>query len=317
MARTPLEDSIKEKAKILGFAIVGFARDVPESAADFYDWWTEQGFGAEMSYLTRHREKKRSISHVLPGARTAILCALPFPGGEPVIPEEPSGKIARYAFGRDYHEVLAEKLTELARFVDENADVRPTEPSRAFVDSAPINERSLAEAAGIGWIGKNAMLINPEFGSWFWLGEVLTQVELAADAAPLADRCGSCRRCLDACPTQAILEDKRAIDSARCISYLTIEKKGAIPDEFHTAIGDWLVGCDICQEVCPWNKHSLKHGRRNLGEPQVEWLAVNKIATMSPEEFKARFGERAISRTKLAGLQRNAEIVRGNLDGMD
>lgn len=311
MDRISLSQLAKEKARELGFALVGIAGDTPPAAADFYDWWTEQGFGGEMNYLTRHREKKRSLQMVLPEAKGAVVCALPFPGSEPgEANDAPSGKIARYAQGRDYHFVMKEKLDELARALDEAG--KPALPSLAYVDSGPINERSLAASAGLGWIGKNAMLINPEFGSWFWIGEVVTQLDLAPDQA-LSDRCGTCRKCIDACPTSAILEDKRAVDARKCISYLTIEKRGEIPAEYKDAIGNWLVGCDICQEVCPWNSHSLKKGRQPLGAPLAELTSLDHVEKMSEQDFKQEFGIRAISRTKLAGLKRNAAIVRGNI----
>jgi epoxyqueuosine reductase len=311
MDRISLSRFAKQKAQELGFAMVGIAQDTPTAAADFYDWWTEQGFGGEMSYLQRHRQKKRSLQGILPNARAALVCALAFPGGSAAqTADQPAGKIARYAQGRDYHFIIKEKLDQLVLALDQVG--KPLLPSQAFVDSAPINERSLAAAAGLGWIGKNAMLINPQYGSWFWLGEVVTQLDLVADQA-ISDRCGTCRKCIDACPTTAILEDKRAIDARKCISYLTIEKRGEIPAEHKAAIGDWLIGCDICQEVCPWNNHSLKHGRQDLGPAPLELAELAGIENMNELEFKQSYGIRAIARTKLAGLKRNAQIVKDNL----
>jgi epoxyqueuosine reductase len=301
---------IKERAHEMGFVLVGVSADVPKAAADFYDWWTEQGFGGDMNYLVRHRAKKRSIQTLLPEAKSALVCILPFAGPKEATPppklQEPMGKIARYAQGSDYHDVLAQKLAILAAELDHMT--QPQHPSRAFVDSGPVNERALAAAAGLGWIGKNSMLIHPKWGSWFWIGEIITQAQMVADA-PLADHCGKCRKCIDACPTQAILTDKRAIDATKCISYLSIEKRGPIEPSLQNDWQGWLVGCDICQEVCPWNPHSLKQGRVNMGEPSVETLSLSVAIAMSDAEFKTKYATRAIARVKAAGLNRNAQIL--------
>ncbi len=307
---------VKEKALALGFSFVGICHSVSEGDKEFYQWWADQGFAADMFYLRAQKKRRRSLQEILPGARSAVVCALRFPGSlENLSADETKekGKVARYAMQDDYHGRLLPMLNELAQFLDEQAGILPEQKSLSYVDTGAISERALASEAGLGWIGKNAMLIHPEEGSWFWIGEVITSAELSADEAT-TDHCGKCRRCIDACPTGAILEDLRAVDSRKCIAYLNIEHRGPIAKQFHKPMGNWLLGCDICQEVCPWNEHSLRHARKEIGAPPAEWLDLEEILTMKPEDFTKRFKSRAISRAKLAGLQRNAIIVKKNLE---
>ncbi len=300
-----LSSWVKEEAQSLGFSLCGISGELSRGRAEFHEWWLNQGFGANMFYLRR----KKSLGSILPGARAAVVCALRFPGGAVVDGGDgASGKIARYALNEDYHDRLLPMLEELGRRLDEKAGV---EGSLAYVDTGPLNERALAAQAGIGWIGKNAMLIHPEEGSWFWLGEVITRAPLVADE-PMADHCGKCRRCVDACPTGAIIEGLRTVDSKKCLSYWNIEHRGPIPAEFQGKMGDWLLGCDICQEVCPWNEHSLRKARVDVGAPPLEYLPLAEILGLDEEGFKKRFRGRAVSRAKRAGLQRNAEIVERN-----
>jgi epoxyqueuosine reductase len=312
--QTTLEQKIKEKAFSLGFARVGICGESPQRDKEFYDWWTQQGFAADMHFLKQQRPRRQRLSEILPGAQAAVVCLMQFPGAPPEEFAPPAqnrthGKIARYAIHEDYHNTIEPKLAELAKFIDEVAGAK----SLAYIDTGAIPERSLAREAGLGWIGKNAMLIHPEDGSWFWIGEIITTAALSPDR-PITDHCGKCRKCIDACPTGAILEDLRAVDSRKCLAYLNIEHRGEIASEFHKPMGEWLLGCDICQEVCPWNNHALKHGRKDLGPPATEWIAVDEILSLSQEEFKARYRTRAHSRAKYAGLQRNAGIVKRNLN---
>lgn len=315
MSPEALAASVKSKAHALGFSLAGVSGPVSRGEIEFHEWWVDQGFGADMHFLRRQRERRKSIEQILPGARSAVVVALRFPGGETSPPadrdQKAYGKFARYALHDDYHGRMLPLLEELARFIDEVAGV---EGSLAYVDTGAVSERALAASAGIGWIGKNAMLIHPEEGSWFWLGEVITRAALQPDS-PLADRCGTCRRCIDACPTGAIYEGIRAIDSRKCLGYLNIEHRGPIPEEFHAPMGDWLLGCDICQEVCPWNGQALRKGRKEIGAPPVEYVAVDEILSLTAEEFRARYKHRAASRAKLDGLKRNAEIVKKNFRG--
>lgn len=303
---------VKDKALALGFHLAGVAAPPSRRTVEFHEWWVDQGFGAGMHFLQSQRRRRKSLEEILPGARSVAVVALRFPGGgverPPDAATRPYGKIARYALHDDYHGRLFPLLEELARAIDAECGVAD---SLAYVDTGAVSERALAEAAGLGWIGKNAMLIHPEEGSWFWLGEVITRAELAPDT-PLADRCGTCRRCLDACPTDAILEGVRAVDSRKCLAYLNIEHRGPIPAEFHGPMGDWLLGCDICQEACPWNAQAGRKARAGGGEPPLEYVPVDEILALTPEEFRARYKHRAVARAKIEGLKRNAEIVKKN-----
>ncbi len=320
---------LKAYAKSLGFRLVGLANPDDLPSLDFYDWWLNQGFAAEMHYLKRQRSRRKSLSQLLPGIQSVIVCALPFPGPPPEASDQdlpevnsepnseanrsgiPSGKVARYAVGEDYHFVIKAKLEKIAMKLDAEYSVPKKNRSLAYVDTGAIPERSLGVLAGIGWVGKNAMLIHPEEGSWLWLGEILTTVKFTPDI-PQADRCGTCRRCIDTCPTNAIQEGTRTIDSRKCISYLTIEHRGEIPEKYHRAIGDWLLGCDICQDVCPWNQQSLRKGRKKSGAPIVEQIPLQDLLSMGNNEFNTRYKKRALSRPKLKGLQRNAKIIEKN-----
>lgn len=319
MSHTPASLSAwaKAEAASLGFTLAGVAAPLPRRRTEFFEWWVNQGFGAGMHFLKRQQARRRSLGEILPGARAALVCALRFPGPDqapgldPATPEAaqgPTGKVARYALHQDYHGRLLPLLEELARRLDAHAG---TTGSLAYVDTGALNERALAAQAGLGWVGKNAMLISPVEGSWFWLGEVVTRAALAPDE-PMADHCGKCRRCLDACPTSAILEDLRAIDSRKCLSYWNIEHRGAIPVELHQPMGEWLLGCDICQEVCPWNEHASRKGRAEVGAPEALEIPLEEILALDAASFKEKYANTALARAKLEGLQRNARIVQKN-----
>lgn len=306
---------IKTKALELGFHLCGITTTLSEKQIQFHEWWVNQGFGADMFFLKTQRKKRKSLEAILPGARSAIVCALRFPGKKEnsalqsdLSENTLQGKVARYALHEDYHSTLLPKLESLAKFVD---DICNTQDSLAYVDTGPISERALAAASGLGWIGKNSMLIHPEEGSWFWLGEIISRASLTVDK-PLADRCGKCTRCIDACPTGAIFEEIRAIDSRKCLAYWNIEHRGPIPPHLHKPMGEWLIGCDICQEVCPWNKQSLRTARSNIGEPPIEQVNIEKALQEDKEAFLKQYKRRAISRAKYEGWQRNARIVKNN-----
>lgn len=305
MSSLSVSEKIKKKASDLGFSLCGITGAVAPGKIEFHEWWVDQGFGADMFFLRAQRQKRKSLENILPGAKSVVVCAMRFPGGQEEKPIVPSGKIARYALHEDYHNTLLPKLKELASYIDEQCGC---EGSLAYVDTGAISERALAAQAGLGWIGKNAMLIHPEEGSWFWLGEVITTASLEYETNLTADRCGKCRKCIDACPTNAIFEEIRALDSKKCLAYLNIEHRGEIPTEFHKPMGDWLLGCDICQEVCPWNEHSLKKARQEMGAPPVEYLPLDEILSLTKEEFDTKFKSRAVERAKHKGLQRNAKI---------
>ncbi|HEY8280792.1 MAG TPA: tRNA epoxyqueuosine(34) reductase QueG [Bdellovibrionota bacterium] len=303
---------VKEKASSLGFALCGITGALPRKRTEFFEWWVDQGFGAGMHYLKRQKSRRKSVEEILPGAKSVVVCAMRFPGAPEQKPEDLEtrayGKIARYALHKDYHETILPLLEQLAQSIDSAGG---TTGSRAYVDTGALSERAFAAEAGLGWVGKNSLLLNQEEGSWFWLGEVITKAQLAPDS-PVADHCGKCRRCVDACPTGAIVEHLRSVDSRKCLSFWNIEQRGNIPQEFHKPMGHWLLGCDICQEVCPWNAHSLKESRKEHGAPPVEYVAIDDLLLLSESEFQHRYKGRAVERAKLAGLRRNARIVKEN-----
>lgn len=316
---------VAERAKAVGFSLCGVAplERFPEYAA--FEEWLKRGYGGTMGYLAD--PKRREPAKVLEGAKSVIVCALNYNTAHPYSSEaaasEPDGGahgwISRYAWGRDYHEVLWERLNALADVLRD----RFPEPQefRAYADTGPVAERLFAKYAGLGWLGKNTLLLNEKLGSWFFLGVIFTTLELspslARDEMPPADLCGNCRQCLDACPTGAFVEPY-LMDARRCISYLTIELKGSVPEEYREAIGNNVYGCDICQEVCPYNRDAPTtsvpdfeprkfQAGESLLEPRLEWLA-----NMNEEEFREKFRGSAIKRTKWSGLVRNACIALGN-----
>ena len=310
-AAPALQAQVKAQAYGLGFDLAGIARLGDVSTAEAFDRWVSRGYAGEMAYLPKGADKRRDTRLPFPGAISAIVVAMSYGG------REPSGPVTRYARGDDYHDVMVERLRALHAWLDERLG-RPVR-GKAYVDTGPILERDLARKAGLGWFGKNTMLVNPGIGSFFFLGALLVEAELAPDAPFEADRCGTCRRCIDACPTGAIV-DERVLDATRCISYLTIEQRGAIPVELRERLGGLVYGCDICQDVCPWNVRfatSLPEGspyaaRSALGARHSAELA-REILAMSQEEFSRAFGKSPMKRAKLRGLKRNAAVVLGNV----
>ncbi len=307
----PSSAQLKAQAFGLGFDLAGVTTlGVPDTAAEF-DAWLASGYAGDMHYLERGADLRRDARRPEPGMRSAIVVALNYGG------TQPAGPVARYARGDDYHDVMREKLSALGRWlVDASGGTLRT---RVYVDTGPVLERDLARRAGLGWFGKNTNLINPELGSFFFIGALFTDADLEPDAPFEADRCGTCTRCLDACPTQAFTAP-RSLDATRCISYLTIELKSEIPREFHAAIGENLYGCDICQDVCPWNVSFSREPREKSFEPRA-FLAgksarelAHEILEMNPESYAAAFKGSAMKRAKLSGLQRNANVVLSNIE---
>ncbi len=262
-----------------------------------------------MAWLARDPERRVDPEAILPGCRSVVVVTLQYLRSEPVPLRPGLPKVSRYAWGDDYHEILGEKLERLRELV---VRARPDARVRIACDTSPIAEKSFAAAAGVGWLGKNACLIHPRQGSWFFLGELFLDFELPPDA-PIRDMCGSCRRCLDACPTDAFPEPY-VLDARRCISYWTIEHRGVMPEPWPSAIGEWLVGCDICQDVCPWNRKApLSNEERFRPRPQLAERTA--AAWLAAEEGDIRTDLRgtAVTRIKPADLKRNASHVESNL----
>ena len=303
------EARLKAQALGLGFDLAGIATLGPAATHDAFRDWLAAGYHGEMDYLQRGAELRADTTRPEPGMRSAVIVALDYGG------RQPDGPVARYARGDDYHRLMWDRLDELLRWVQvaRGADVR----GRAYVDTGPILERDLARRAGLGWVGKNTMLINPRIGSFFFIGALFLDLELEPDAPFADDHCGSCRRCLDACPTQAFVAPQ-VMDARRCISYLTIESRGEIPAEYRAALGEHLYGCDVCQDVCPWNvkfarelKEPAFAPRAVLADKDAATLA-REILAMDEPAYREAFRGSAMKRAKLAGLQRNAQAV---LDG--
>lgn len=260
MASLTNETDIREACRRLGFALSGVCDVRPSRWTEQYRAWLKAGKHGSMEYLSRNAEIRAEPERLLPGAASAIMVAdLYRSRDQPGDAANPgAGKVARYARGRDYHKVIKKRLHTLC---DELKAMHPSAGFRAFVDTAPLMEREIAQQAGLGWIGKHTLLIHPRIGSFFLLGGILTTLEIAQTASAITDHCGTCTRCIDACPTDAI--SPYSIDASRCISYLTIENRSSIDASFHQAMGDWLYGCDICQEVCPHN--SPRPGGADVG----------------------------------------------------
>jgi epoxyqueuosine reductase len=306
-----LEDLIKAQAYGLGFDLAGITTVGPAETAPAFDAWLSRGYAGEMSYLPRTADKRGDTRLPFPGVRSAVVVALSYGG------REPSGPVARYARGDDYHDIMLERLRALHRWLESH--VGHAIAGKAYVDTGPLLERDLARRAGLGWFGKNTNLINPRIGSFFFLGTLLVDFELAVDAPFEADRCGSCRRCLDACPTNAFV-DERVLDATRCVSYLTIELKGEIPLDLRPGVGSLIYGCDICQDVCPWNERFSQEleepafaPRDVLAGKDARTLALDLLA-MSDEDFRTAFKGSPMKRAKLSGLKRNAAVVLENIN---
>jgi epoxyqueuosine reductase len=264
-----------------------------------------------MAWLAREPGTRSDPGRLLHGCRSVAVFAMNYwPGERRAGVPDGRGRVARYAIGRDYHRVLREKLKRLAAWLESSSG----HPTRTFVDTGPVLERAWAERAGIGWIGKNANLVTREMGSWLLLGEILSAAELEPDAGPHGDFCGTCTACLDACPTAAIVEPG-VVDSGLCISYWTIEHRGSVPEPRRAGNGDWIFGCDVCQDVCPWNQ---QFARETNGDPfsvrdDLQGLDPEAVLGMDEAAFRARYSGTSVMRAKWEGMRRNACIVLGNL----
>ncbi len=311
---------LKHAARDAGFELCGIAPVAPNRELAYFSDWLEDGYGGEMRYLEARddhgRLKRSALAHMAPWARSVFVCALNYNSAAPQSSDPTDsgrGWISRYAWGgrnqpADYHDTVLSRLRAVETLL---ATSHPEVQTRCYVDTGPLVERVFAKYAGVGWIGKNTCILNQKFGSWLFLGVILTSLELPHDL-PAPDRCGSCTRCLDACPTHAFLGPHQ-LDATKCISYLTIEKRGEIPEELRPGMGRHVFGCDICQEVCPWNRKAPVttladfQPQPDLVNPALEWLAQ-----MTEDDFRRRFRGSPIKRSKRAGLRRNAIVAMGN-----
>ncbi len=306
-----LKDLTRVEAKRLGFGLFGVTRPEPSRQAAIFEAWLAAGRHGEMAYLASERSRlgRSDPGLLLPGCRSIVVLGMAYPAferGE----QAGNGKVAAYAWGADYHELLAERLRSLVQFIE--TQVGEPVANRWYTDTGPLLERELAQRAGLGWIGKNSCLIHPSGGSNYLLAEILLGIEMEVDAPFEADYCGNCARCLEACPTGCILTN-RTIDARRCISYLTIELKGAIPVELRPQLAGWVFGCDVCQQVCPWNRFADRQAvdlglieRPGVARPEL----VNELR-LRWEDFNRKFKGSAVRRAKRRGYLRNTVVVLG------
>ena len=303
---------IKLKARELGFDACGVAPASDHPELSFLREWLDRGYAGDMAYLERTADRRADVRRILPTARTVIATATVYNTDRPYsteVADAGRARIARYAWGDDYHDVIGARLERLLSWMRE-ASPAPFD-ARLYVDTGPVQERVYARHAGVGWIGKNTCVINPRLGSWIFLGEIICSLPLAVDA-PALDRCGTCALCIEACPTGALVAPG-ALDSTRCISYLTIEHRGDIPDTLRAAVGFHVYGCDICQEVCPWNA-SAPRSADAAWQPRTAWDRVDlaTIAARTDDELAADVRGSAMRRAKVQGLRRNIEIALAN-----
>ena len=311
-AKSQITDSIKDYAYSIGFDLVGISTPDTYPDNEFYKEWLEKGYAGEMGYLERNSFKKDDPNEVLPNIKSLITCAINYNTDKPYSTEaqDPEkGWVARYAWGEDYHNVVGEMLEKLKAYIetlfDENIN------AKTYVDTGPVLEKVHAKNSGVGWIGKNTCLINQEIGSWLFLGEVLTDVELEYDNS-VPDRCGSCTKCIDACPTEAITEPY-VLDSRKCISYLTIELKGSVPNDLREGMENNIFGCDICQDVCPWNKKAPITDLVNFQAiKEIYNPRLKKLLKLDKEGFRELFKNSPIKRSKRRGLIRNVLVAAAN-----
>ncbi|HVL12515.1 MAG TPA: tRNA epoxyqueuosine(34) reductase QueG [Gemmata sp.] len=342
-----LEVRLKARARELGFTLSGVAPAADADGFARYRDWLARGFAGEMTYLHTQGEARRHPRSILETVRSVVMLGMEYgaapasrgrqppveatpktttrdesrceeawgefpPGADaPGSPAAPlaAGRVARYAQGPDYHRFVWDRINELAAWLEGEVPGCRTE---AVADTAPLLERDFARRAGLGWVGKNTMLINPARGSFFFLAAVLTDLDLAADEPFAASHCGTCTACLDACPTKAFPEPF-VLDATRCISYLTIELRGPIPVELREPVGDWLYGCDVCQDVCPWNRKESPGPVAFPRDPEMQWLAPVELLTLDADAFREQFKKTSLWRNRRAGLLRNAAIVLGNV----
>ncbi len=302
-----LTKTIKQKANELGFEHTGVSPAAKLTDEEIHlAEWLSRGYHATMYWMARNRDRRTDPQKIVPGAQSVISVGLNYYTPHEISDRPERGKISRYAWGDDYHDIVGERLKLLWEFIK---TLEPAAEGRYYVDTGPVMDKVWAERAGIGWIGKHTNLISREYGSWLFLGEIITTLELEYDI-PTQDYCGTCRRCIDACPTEAIV-DEYVLDSNKCLSYITIEHRDQYPDFIKPNTDRWIFGCDICQDVCPWNIKFSRPTAVEGFEPRPENLnpLLIDIVEMTQEDFSRRFRKSPVKRTKLSGLKRNARAV--------
>jgi len=307
--------AVKNEARHLGFTLAGVTTPESPSHLSAYENWLMQGRHGSMEYLAseRARTRRRDPSLILSECRSILVLGAHYPDPKTANPEEmagPTGRVAAFAWGQDYHLVLPQRLKALVTFIEQK--VGEPVPYRGYTDTGPILERELAQRAGLGWIGKNTCLINPKLGSYFLLAEILLGIDLEPDPPFTADRCGTCTRCIEACPTHCILPD-RMLDAQRCISYLTIENKGEIPSDLRPRLGKWAFGCDVCQMACPWNRFSAKEYDLSFAPyPDLPDPDLISELMLTSHGFNQKFKNNPVQRARRGGYLRNIAIALGN-----
>jgi epoxyqueuosine reductase len=311
---TSLAAQVKAAAHSVGFDAVGIC-DLRPVEREALDRWLAAGMHGTMHYLERQSSRRREPARIAPGANRAVVVLKSYwRSGDAPTREARAGRVARYAWGEDYHRVVGERLEDLGRMLVELGSTAAC--TRSYVDAGPVPERELAQRAGLGWIAQNTMLIAPQLGSFTFIGTVFTDLPLGVDDPFEADRCGTCRLCLDACPTAAF-PSARVLDATRCISYLTIEHRAVFEESQRELVGEWLFGCDECQDVCPWNVRFAHEASEPRFTPRIEVVAhdLEELAALDPVEFERRFGDTALERAQCDGLRRNATAVLANRRG--
>jgi epoxyqueuosine reductase len=309
---TPVADTtraLKDEARGLGFDLAGVCPAVSPTGLSRFHEWLSAGYAGEMEYLPRRSAAYAHPGGVLEGTRSLVLLAMNYHTAVPRQPRPGEGRVSRYAWGADYHEVIHDRLSRLGDFLRQQL---PEARVRGVVDTAPLLEREFAQLAGLGWIGKNTLLLNRHLGSWFFLAALLTDAELEYDEPQATDHCGTCRACLDACPTGAFVEPY-VLDARRCISYLTIELRGPVPAELRSGLGEWVFGCDVCQEVCPWNHRAPASEEASyLPAGEMNPLDLPALFDLDDAAFRRRFRHTPLWRPRRRGILRNAAIALGN-----
>jgi epoxyqueuosine reductase len=297
-----------QKAKAIGFDLVGFAKaDLLENELKNFEKWLGEHYQAGMDYMQKNLDKRKHVKRILPNAKSVISLGLNYYRPESYSEDKSKGKVSRYAWGKDYHLIIWAMLDELE---DELKIVDPKFESISYVDTGPVMDKAWAVRAGIGWLGKHTNIINREIGSWFFIANIISNYDFIYSEL-ITDFCGTCTACIDACPTKAIVQEY-VVDANKCISYLTIENKNEIPEEFKGKFDNWLFGCDICQDVCPWNQKFPVETLINDFHPKNKELVLDEVIEMNEAEFKQKFQTSPVKRAKLGGLKRNALFLKKN-----